>query len=128
MGCHGMNEGYRYFVEYEGWFEFSQYNDAAKNVKAHCVPESMIEAYIPGIGWTRKFERPALKPSGTEAKVCEDIAKRQQIGIAKYRTTVVDNPLSLREWLNHAYQECLDQAVYLKRAIQDLDAKQNANV
>lgn len=62
--------------------------------------------------------------TGTEAAVCEDIASRQQHGIAKYGTTVQDNPLPLRAWLQHAYEECLDQAVYLKRAIAQLDADQ----
>ncbi len=58
--------------------------------------------------------------TGTEAEVCADIAARQQIGIAKYKTTVQDNPLSLREWLQHAYEETLDQAIYLKRAISEV--------
>ena len=56
-------------------------------------------------------------PTGVEAAVCEDIAKRQQLGIQTYGVTVADNPLDLREWLQHAYEECLDQAVYLKRAM-----------
>jgi hypothetical protein len=59
-----------------------------------------------------------VTPSGIEAIVCEDIARRQQIGIAKYRQTVADNPLSHRQWLEHAYQECLDMAVYLRRAME----------
>lgn len=59
--------------------------------------------------------------SGTEARVCVDIAYRQQMGVEKYGTTVEDNPLSLREWLQHAYEECLDQAVYLRRAIEELE-------
>lgn len=58
---------------------------------------------------------------GIEAKVCADIAARQQLGIAKYGTTVADNPLTVRQWLQHAYEECLDQAVYLRRAMQELD-------
>jgi hypothetical protein len=58
--------------------------------------------------------------SGIEALVCEDIAKRQAFGIAKYGKTVADNPLSLEQWLQHAYEECLDQAVYLKRAMAEL--------
>lgn len=58
--------------------------------------------------------------TGTESRVCADIAARQAKGIAKYGTTVQDNPLALREWLQHAYEECLDQAVYLKRAIEEL--------
>ena len=58
--------------------------------------------------------------TGTELRVCEDIARRQKLGIAKYQTTVANNPLDLRQWLEHAYQECLDQAIYLKRAIEEI--------
>jgi len=60
-------------------------------------------------------------PTGTELEVCQDIAKRQSLGINKYGTTVCANPLELRAWLQHAYEEALDQAIYLKRAIQELD-------
>lgn len=60
------------------------------------------------------------KVSGIEALVCDDIAKRQQVGIAKYGTTVAENMLSHTEWLQHAYEECLDMAVYLKRAMAEL--------
>lgn len=59
--------------------------------------------------------------SGTEARVCLDIMVRQQRGIEKYGTTVEDNPLSLKEWLQHAYEETLDKAVYLRRAIEELE-------
>lgn len=62
--------------------------------------------------------------TGIEALVCADIARRQQVGIDKYGTTVADNPLSLRDWLNHAYEEALDQAIYLKRAIAEIDAQE----
>lgn len=68
-----------------------------------------------------------MKPTGIEALVCEEIALRQQKGIAKYQTTVADNNLSLREWLQHALEEALDQAVYLRRAIAEID-KQSATV
>jgi hypothetical protein len=57
----------------------------------------------------------------TEADVCDDIAMRQALGINKYGQTVRENPLSLRAWLQHAYEECLDQAIYLKRAIEEQD-------
>ena len=57
----------------------------------------------------------------TEAIVCVDIRYRQQLGIKKYGTTVAENKLTTRQWLQHAYEECLDQAVYLKRLIQELD-------
>ncbi|NDD52825.1 hypothetical protein EBZ39_02925 [bacterium] len=65
-------------------------------------------------------------PSGIEAKVCADIAHRQRLGIAKYGVTVAANNLPLRAWLGHAYEEALDQAVYLKRAIAEIDANLNA--
>ena len=70
------------------------------------------------------YERPP-KPTGIEAMVCNEIAMRQKMGLAKYGTTVADNPLSLREWLQHALEESLDQAVYLRRAIAEID-KQSA--
>lgn len=60
-------------------------------------------------------------PEGIEADLCAEIAARQAKGIQKYGTTVADNPLTLREWLQHALEEVLDQAVYLKRAIAELD-------
>lgn len=59
--------------------------------------------------------------TGTEAAVITDIAARQAKGIAKYGVTVRDNPLTLRQWLQHAYEEVLDQAVYLKRAMEEMD-------
>lgn len=62
------------------------------------------------------------EPTGTEKAVCDDIARRQQLGLAKYGVSVRDNPLSLREWTQHAYEETLDQAVYLKRIIEELVA------
>jgi len=63
----------------------------------------------------------APAPSGTEAIVCADIARRQAHGIAKYGTTVAENPLPLRQWLVHAYEEHLDAAVYLRRSIAEID-------
>ena len=63
-------------------------------------------------------------PEGIEAEVCADIARRQQMGINKYGTTVAENRLSLREWLAHAFEEALDQAIYLKRAIAEIDAQE----
>lgn len=59
--------------------------------------------------------------SGIEKQVCKDIAARQRKGVAKYGVTVANNPLVLKEWLQHAYEECLDQAVYLKRAIKEIE-------
>lgn len=62
-----------------------------------------------------------MKPTGTEARICELIAQRQQMGIAKYGTTVEDNPLGLVQWLKHLRDEMLDGAVYAQRAIEQLE-------
>ena len=70
---------------------------------------------------TYKTSGEKVIPSGIEAMVCQDIAERQAIGMNKYGVSVADNPLDLREWLWHAYEETLDKAVYLRRAIEDLD-------
>ena len=56
-----------------------------------------------------------------ESSVCMDILKRQQLGIRKYGTTVSENPLPLRAWLQHQYEELLDAAVYCKRAMREMD-------
>ena len=68
---------------------------------------------------------PASYLSGTELRVCQLIAERQMRGIAKYGTTVSANPLTLREWLNHALEESLDHAIYLKRAIEQIDREED---
>lgn len=59
--------------------------------------------------------------SGIEAEVCQLIADRQKLGIWKYGTTIIDNPLSLREWLVHQQQELADALVYCTRAINEID-------
>lgn len=59
--------------------------------------------------------------TGTEGRVCADLARRQAMGITKYKTTVEANPLSLREWLQHLYEEQLDACVYTRRAIEQID-------
>ena len=60
---------------------------------------------------------------GVEARICAEIAARQKRGIAKYGMTVAENPLSLLQWLQHAKEECLDQAVYLERVMDEVKAQ-----
>lgn len=62
-------------------------------------------------------------PTGIEAMVCNDIARRQALGFTKYGISVADNPLELLGWMQHAYEEALDQAVYLKRAMVEIRAQ-----
>ncbi|MFL5001402.1 MAG: hypothetical protein ACJ8FU_08305 [Xanthobacteraceae bacterium] len=53
-----------------------------------------------------------------------DLLIRSQVGIAKYGVTLDRTDLSLRDWLQHAYEEHLDAANYLKRAIIELDQQE----
>jgi hypothetical protein len=62
----------------------------------------------------------------TEQEVCKNILDRQQLGIKKYGRTVAGNPLTERQWIQHAYEEALDMAIYLKRLMQEMDAKNSA--
>jgi len=39
---------------------------------------------------------------------------------------VAGNPLTERQWLQHAYEEALDLSIYLKRLMQEMDAKNSA--
>ena len=62
-----------------------------------------------------------------EQQVCADILRRQSLGKQKYGTTLANNPLALREWLEHQYLELLDAALYCKRAISEMDTQPDAN-
>ena len=57
--------------------------------------------------------------------VREDLLQRSQLGIRKYGTTLARTDLTLRDWLQHAYEEHLDAANYLKRAIKEIDDAKN---
>lgn len=59
-----------------------------------------------------------------ESQVIKDIRKRQDLGVRKYGKTVAENPLEFVQWLQHMYEEGLDQCVYLKKAINQLKAQQ----
>ena len=65
------------------------------------------------------------EPHGIEALVCADITKRQNLGMKKYGISVENNPLLLKAWLNHAYEETLDNAVYLRRAIAEIEKNES---
>ena len=60
---------------------------------------------------------------GVEARICAEIAARQKRGIAKYGMTVAENPLSLLQWIQHAKEEALDQAIYLERMADEIRAQ-----
>ena len=51
-----------------------------------------------------------------------DLDARSARWQAKYATTLARHDLSLADWLNHAYEEALDMALYLKRAMAETRA------
>lgn len=49
-----------------------------------------------------------------------DLLARQQLGLVKYGHTLAENPAEHRARLQHAYEEALDAACYLKWAMSEL--------
>ena len=68
-----------------------------------------------------RWRRQMSQTDTVVAAVRDDLLRRSQLGIAKYGVTLDRTDLNLRDWLQHAYEETLDQANYLKRAIIELD-------
>lgn len=60
-------------------------------------------------------------PDSNVEKNRELLLQRSVVGLAKYGVTTADNPLALREWLQHALEEALDMANYLQAAISKID-------
>lgn len=52
--------------------------------------------------------------------VAVDLRQRSERGIQKYGAPVGEKALPLKSWMQHAYEEALDFAIYLKRAMRDL--------
>lgn len=63
------------------------------------------------------------KQSEVVTEVLSDIKKREKKGFLQYGTTVDRNDYDLKMWLQEAYEECLDMAIYLKSAINNIKKK-----
>ena len=48
-------------------------------------------------------------------QVIADITSREKKGFETYGTTMDRTDLDLEDWLNHAYEEALDFAIYIKK-------------
>lgn len=59
------------------------------------------------------------QPSTILQLVIAELKVREERGLSKYGTTVDRKDLSTKEWLQHAYEEALDLAVYLKKIINE---------
>jgi hypothetical protein len=49
--------------------------------------------------------------------IIDDLLFREEKGKAEYGTTMDRKDLSEEQWLQHAYEEALDLAIYLKKII-----------
>jgi hypothetical protein len=58
--------------------------------------------------------------------VRQDLLDRSKLGINKYNNTLDRTDIDLKGWLQHAYEECLDQANYLKRSIIEIEKNERA--
>ena len=56
--------------------------------------------------------------------IIDDLLYREEKGKLEYGTTMDRTDLSEQDWLQHAYEESLDLAIYLKKIIK---SKQNEN-
>lgn len=81
--------------------------------KALCLRRMTIQGPV--------FSTPPEHASGIESLVCADIAARQKLGIKKYGVSLAEAQISPKQWLQHAYEEALDLANYLKTLIVRLE-------
>jgi len=59
------------------------------------------------------------QPSTILQLVIAELKVREERGLSKYGTTMDRKDLTTKEWLQHAYEEALDLAVYLKKLINE---------
>jgi hypothetical protein len=48
-------------------------------------------------------------------RIAHLLKNRSETGIRKYGTTLDRTDLEVKQWIDHAIEECLDQALYLQR-------------
>ena len=70
---------------------------------------------------TQIISRKMKQPSNLLASVIMDLKIREERGLATYGTTMDRKDLSKQEWLQHAYEEALDLALYLKKLMENHD-------
>ena len=53
-------------------------------------------------------------------RIASLLRSRSETGIRKYGTTLDRTDLEVKQWIDHAIEECLDQALYLQRIKDEL--------
>lgn len=59
------------------------------------------------------------RPKQVYAQVMVDLRDREKMGIEKYGVSVDKAELDTLQWMQHAYEESLDHAIYMKKIILD---------
>jgi hypothetical protein len=62
----------------------------------------------------------------TYQSIINDLIEREKMGVEKYGVTVDNANLTEEQWLQHAYEEALDFAVYIKTLMKK--RKDNTNI
>jgi len=57
------------------------------------------------------------RPKQVYAQVMLDLRAREKMGIEKYGVSVDKAKLDTLQWMQHAYEESLDHAIYMKKLI-----------
>lgn len=87
------------FTEYKAAGGTLNHSGLAKADAAHEIIDDFKEEY----------------PMGqTYRRIIADLVEREAMGYKKYGTTVDKANLNNKQWMQHAYEEALDFAVYLK--------------
>ena len=53
-------------------------------------------------------------------RIASLLRSRSETGIRKYGTTLDRTDLEVKQWIDHAIEECLDQALYLMKLKDEL--------
>ncbi len=53
-------------------------------------------------------------------RIASLLRSRSETGIRKYGTTLDRTDLEVKQWIDHAIEECLDQALYLMKIKDEL--------
>jgi hypothetical protein len=54
-------------------------------------------------------------------RIASLLRSRSETGIRKYGTTLDRTDLEVKQWIEHAIEECLDQALYLQKLKDELN-------
>lgn len=76
---------------------------------------------------TERFFKP-YKEDPIVQSVIEDLKSRSQVGLEKYGVGLDRKDLTTRDFIQHAYEEALDLANYLKRVLTDMDSNNEENL